>query len=128
VFLLLMAAPSLLWPVIIAGVAVPSMATFFLASVTIPRAAARITPRSRRRSLVPTARGLDRRVETFDQSAFPQAPEPLVEPPSFDFGLRPRHLRDLDPHGLGRVVAVTKVGPEWLQGLACAVGANRTRS
>ena len=35
-FLSLMAAASLLWPVILAGIAVPSVATFLLAFVTIP--------------------------------------------------------------------------------------------
>ena len=35
-FLSLMAAASLLWPVILAGIAVPSIATFLLAFVTIP--------------------------------------------------------------------------------------------
>src|SRR5205814_3657582 len=35
-FLSLMAVASLLWPVVLAGVAIPSFATFLLAFVTIP--------------------------------------------------------------------------------------------
>src|SRR6185437_4332330 len=35
-FLSIMAAASLLWPIVLAGIAVPSFATFLLAFVTIP--------------------------------------------------------------------------------------------